>query len=52
MPARKPPPPKPRNPVAKGDAARARKAGPMPPKKGKGTPYDRAGRKPVDPDED
>ena len=45
------PPKKPPNPVAKADIARRRKAGPMQPKKGKGTPYDRERGKAVDPDE-
>ncbi|GEM_PF-7127930 len=45
------PPSKPPNPVVRGDLARRRKAGAMPPKKGKGTPYDRSKEKAVDPDE-
>lgn len=45
-------PKKPPNPVAKADIARRRKAGPMPPKKGKGTPYDREREKAVDPDQE
>ncbi len=49
-PSRPPVPPKTPNPVARADAARKRKAGAIPPKKGKGTPYDRAREKSVDAD--
>lgn len=38
------------NPVARADIALNRKAGPLPPKKGKGTPYDRVKEKAVDPE--